>query len=253
MSGHSKWAQIKRQKGANDARRGQLFTKIAREITLAARSGAPSPDSNNRLRLAIQKGRSVNMPNDNIERAIKRATEGGAAGGAFDEVFYEAYGPQGTALMVHAMTDNRNRTVSEVRAVLTRGGGRLGEAGSVAYLFDQLGVVRARLDGKDADEVSLAAIDAGATDVRADEDDELEVQCAVGDLRAVQDGLEAQGVTIEVAEISMVPKTTLDVDEAHAVQLLRLIERLEELDDVQEVFSNLELSADVLEKVAAGV
>lgn len=253
MSGHSKWSTIKRQKGVNDARRGQLFTKIAREITIAARSGVPNPEANNRLRLAIQKARSVNMPNDNIERAIRRATEGGAGGAHLEEIYYEAYGPQGTALMIHTMTDNRNRTVGEVRAVLTRGGGRLGETGSVAYLFDQRGVVRVRLNGADADEVSLAAIDAGATDVTTDEEGVLEVQCQVSDLRAVQDALEALNVEIESAEINMVPKTTLTLDEAHALQVMRLIERLEDLDDVQEVFSNLDVPADVMEKVAAGV
>jgi YebC/PmpR family DNA-binding regulatory protein len=253
MSGHSKWSTIKRQKGANDARRGQLFTKIAREITVAARSGAPDPESNSRLKLAIQKARSVNMPSDNIERAIKRAASADAAASNFDEIYYEAYGPQGTAMMIHALTDNRNRTVGEVRAILTRGNGRLGETGSVAYLFDQLGVVRVLLNGADEDEVSLAAIDAGATDVKTDEEGVLEIYCAVGDLRAVQDAMEAQKLEVETAEVSMVPKSTVGLDEGHAVQVMRLIERLEDLEDVQEVFSNLELSADVMEKVAAGV
>jgi YebC/PmpR family DNA-binding regulatory protein len=253
MSGHSKWSTIKRQKGANDAKRGQLFTKIAREITVAARSGGASPESNTRLKLAIHKARQVNMPNDNIDRAIKRATEAGANASNFEEIYYEAYGPQGTAMMVHALTDNRNRTVGEVRAALTRGGGRLGETGSVAYLFDQIGVVRARLDGADPDEVSLVAIDAGATDVKADDEGELEIQCEVGDLKAVQEAMEGQQLAVEAAEVVMAPKTTISVDESHAVQILRLIERLEDLDDVQEVFSNLELSADVMEKVAAGV
>jgi YebC/PmpR family DNA-binding regulatory protein len=252
MSGHSKWSTIKRQKGANDARRGQLFTKIAREITVAAKSGAPTPDANNRLRLAIQKARLVNMPNDNIERAIKRATgDGGAA--AYEEIYYEAYGPQGTALMIHTLTDNRNRTVGEVRAVLTRGNGRMGETGSVAYLFDQLGVVRVILGTADADEVSLAAIEAGASDIEVDDDGVLEVRCAVGDLHGVQVAMEALGLEIESAEISMVPKTTVNLDETHAVQVVRLVERLDDLDDVQQVYTNLELSAGVMDKVAAGV
>lgn len=254
MSGHSKWSQIKRQKGANDAKRGQMFTKIAREITVAAKAGGPNPDGNVRLRLAMQQARAVNMPNENVERAIKRATSSDAQSAHYEDVYYEAYGPQGTAVMLHALTDNRNRTVSEVRAVLTRGGGRLGETGSVAYLFDQLGVVRARLGGQDADEVSLVAIDAGATEVKVEPDDDiLEVLTATGDVRAVQEALEGLGLEIESAAVNMVPKTTIGLDEAHAVQVLRLLERLEDLDDVQEVFTNLDLSAEVLEKVAAGV
>jgi YebC/PmpR family DNA-binding regulatory protein len=254
MSGHSKWSTIKRQKGANDAKRGQVFTKIAREITVAAKSGVPSPDANNRLRLAIQKARLVNMPNDNIERAIKRATASDGSAANFEEIYYEAYGPQGTALMVHALTDNRNRTIGELRAALTRGNGRLGESGSVAYLFDQLGVVRVRLDGRDADEISLLAIEAGASDVEVDdEDDVLEIRSAVGDLRTVQEMAEANALTIEAADVNMVPRTTVSLDETHAVQVLRLIERIEDLEDIQEVFSNLELSSDVMEKVAAGV
>jgi YebC/PmpR family DNA-binding regulatory protein len=252
MAGHSKWAQIKRQKGANDAKRGTLFTKIARELTVAAKAGGPNPDANIRLRLAIQKARSVNMPNDNIDRAIQRATSAEANSSNFEDIYYEAYGPQGTALLIHALTDNRNRTVSEVRSVLTRGNGRMGETGSVAYLFDQLGVVRAKLNGQDADEVSLAAIDAGATDVQAD-GEELEVVTEVGDLRSVQEALEGLGLEIDSADASMVPKTTVPIDEDHAVQVLRLVERLDELDDVQEVFTNLELSAEVMERVAASV
>lgn len=252
MSGHSKWSQIKRQKGANDAKRGQLFTKIARELTVAAKAGGANLDANIRLRLAMQKARSVNMPNENIERAIKRATAADAQSASFEDIYYEAYGPQGTALMVHALTDNRNRTVSEVRAVLTRANGRMGEAGSVAYLFDQLGVVHARLNGQDAEEASLAAIDAGATDVRADEEGVLEVYTEVGSLRAVQELLEGMGLEIEAAEVNMVPKTTVQLDEGQAEQVLRLIERLDDLDDVQEVFTNIDLSSDVMEKVAAG-
>ncbi len=251
MAGHSKWAQIKRQKGANDAKRGQAFSKISRELMVAAKTGGPNPDGNVRLRLAIQKARSVNMPMDNIDRAIKRATSAEAQSANFEDVYYEAYGPQGTALMIHALTDNRNRTVSEIRAVLTRANGRLGETGSVAYLFDQLGVVRARVDGQDADEVSLAVIDAGATDVQTDDDGTIEVLTEVGNLRAVQDVVEGMGLEVESAGVSMVPKTTVQVEDGQAEQVLRLIERLEDLDDVQEVFTNLDLPADVMEKIAA--
>jgi YebC/PmpR family DNA-binding regulatory protein len=253
MAGHSKWKQIKRQKGANDAKRGQVFTKLAREIIVAVKAGGPNPEANNRLRLAIQSARSLNMPNDNVERAIKKATSAEEQGSNYEDIYYEAYGPHGIALMLHALTDNRNRTVSEVRAVLTRGGARLGEAGSVAYLFDQLGVVRARLDGTDADEASLVAIDAGATDVRVDADEgTLEIYTEVGGLRAVQEAMEGLKLEVETAEISMVPKTTVSLEASEVAQLLRLIERLEDLEDIQEVYSNLEVSAAVLEQVAAG-
>lgn len=253
MSGHSKWSTIKRQKGANDAKRGQLFTKLAREITVAAKEGGGSAESNMRLRLAIVKAREYNMPNDNIDRAIKRATAGPGEGGAiYEEIAYEAYGPQGTALMLRALTDNRNRTVGEVRAALTRGGGRLGEAGSVAYLFEQQGTIRVTLNGQDADEVSLVAIDAGATDVTPDPDeDALDIYTEVSGLRSVQEAMEGLKLAIENAGVTMVPKSTVTLDESHTLQILRLIERLEDLDDVQEVYTNLELSADVLEKMAA--
>ena len=253
MAGHSKWAQIKRQKGANDHKRGQMFTKVAREITVAARAGGPNPDANVRLRLAVQKARSINMPNDNIERAISRATSAEAQSSNFEEIYYEAYGPQGSALMVQALTDNRNRTVSEVRAALTRGGGRMADVGSVAYLFDQLGVIRVKLDGQDTDEMTLLAIDAGATDMRTDDEakDELEFTTEVGSLRAVQEALEDQGVEVLMAEVNMVPKSRVEIDEQHAAQVLRLIERLEDLDDVQSVYTNVELSEDVMEHVAA--
>jgi YebC/PmpR family DNA-binding regulatory protein len=244
MAGHSKWAQIKRQKGATDAKRGQLFTKLAREITVAARLGGPDPDANARLRIAIQKGRAENMPNDNIKRAIERAAgEGGAEN--YAEIYYEGFGPGGAAVMVKALTDNRNRTVGEVRSVFTRAGGSLGETGSVNYLFDQLGLITVRADGADPDELALLAIDAGAEDIKT-EDGAVEVYTAPTDLKLVQDALAGQGVEIEDAAITMQPKTTLDLDEAETLKNLRLLERLEDLDDVQEVYSNLEVSDAVL-------
>jgi YebC/PmpR family DNA-binding regulatory protein len=249
MAGHSKWKQIKRQKGAADAKRGQLFTKLAREITVAARLGIPDPDANFRLRIAVQKARAENMPNDNIKRAIDRAAGGGEADN-YDEIYYEGYGPSGMAVMVKALTDNRNRTVGEVRAVFTRAGGSLGESGSVGYLFDQIGLITVNADGADPDEVALMAIDAGAEDIRTDgEDGALEVVTAPTALKAVQDALVAQGLKVEDAQITMQPKTLLSLDEADTLKGLRLIERLEDLDDVQEVYTNLDISDEVLAQV----
>lgn len=247
MAGHSKWAQIKRQKGVADAKRGQVFTKIAREITVAARLGGADPDGNPRLRIAIQKARGENMPNDNIKRAIDRATGEGNAEN-FDELYYEGFGPGGAAVMVKALTDNRNRTVGEVRAVFTRAGGTLGESGSVNYLFDQLGLIMVKLDDRDPDELELLAIDAGAQDIKT-EDGVLEVYTAPTELKLVQDALAAHGVQAEDAAITMQPKTTLALDEADTLKAIRLLERLEDLDDVQEVYSNLEISDAVLAQV----
>jgi YebC/PmpR family DNA-binding regulatory protein len=250
MAGHSKWKQIKRQKGVTDAKRGQVFTKIAREITVAARLGVPDPDANFRLRIAIQKARAENMPNENIKRALERA--GSDSGGDnFDEIYYEGYGPSGMAVMVKALTDNRNRTVGEVRFVFTRAGGSLGESGSVAYLFDQIGLITVKTNGADIDELSLAVIDAGAEDIRTDgaEEGTIEVITAPAELKLVQDALEAQGLEIEDAQISMQPKALLTLDESDTLKGLRLIERLEELDDVQEVYYNLEVSDEILAQV----
>lgn len=241
MSGHSKWAQIKRQKAGNDAKRGQLFTKLAREITVAAREGGGDPDANVRLRLAIQRARTYNLPQDNIERAIKRATGGQGEGERLDSAVYEGYGPGGAAIMIEALTDNRNRAVAEVRSVFARTGGNLGETGSVAWLFDPRGVISMPLDGRDADEASLAAIDAGADDVTVD-GNTLDVYTAPGDLEAVRRALEAQQLPIETAEVTYVPKTYVQLDPKQVEQVLRLIDRLEDLDDVQRVHTNLDPS-----------
>ncbi|MDP9371563.1 MAG: YebC/PmpR family DNA-binding transcriptional regulator [Chloroflexota bacterium] len=247
MAGHSKWAQIKRQKGAADAKRGQLFTKLAREISVAARLGGPDPDANFRLRMAVQKARAENMPNDNIKRAIERATSDGG-GDNYDEIYYEGFGPGGAAIMVKALTDNRNRTVGEVRSVFTRAGGNLGESGSVGYLFDQFGLITVNADGADPDDLALLAIDAGAEDIKT-EDGTVEIYTAPTALKAVQDALAAQGVRIEDAGITMQPKTTLSLDEEGTLKGVRLLERLEDLDDVQEVYSNLEIPDEVLAQV----
>lgn len=249
MAGHSKWKQIKRQKGAADAKRGQVFTKLAREITVAARLGLPDPEANFRLRIAIQKARAENMPNENIKRAIERAG-GGGEGDNWDEIYYEGYGPSGMAVMVKALTDNRNRTVGEVRAVFTRAGGSLGESGSVGYLFDQVGLITVNAEGADPDEISLQAIDAGAEDIRTDgEEGAIEIVTAPSELKLVQDALAEQGLKIEDAQITMQPKAPLSLSEEDQVKGMRLIERLEDLDDVQEVYTNLEISDDVLAQV----
>jgi YebC/PmpR family DNA-binding regulatory protein len=247
MSGHSKWAQIKRQKGAADVKRGAVFTKLAREITIAAKSGLPDPDHNFRLRLAVQHARENNMPLDNIERAIKRAT-GGVEGAELHEVMYEGYGPGGAALLVQAMTDNRNRTVAEVRSTLTRAGGSLGEAGSVAWQFQNLGVITVTPAGADPDEVALQALDLGADDARV-EGGEVVVYTEPGALEQVKTGLEGAKLDVAHAEVSMVPSTPLPLEERDAVSLLKLIERLEELDDVQQVFTNAEFDEAVLSKL----
>lgn len=246
MSGHSKWSQIKHKKGVADTRRGQLFTKLARELSVAVRQGGPSPDTNYRLRLAIQKAKDSNMPMDSIERAIKRAS-GGDGHEALEEVTYEGYGPGGVAVMMQALTSNRNRTVSEVRATLTRIGGSLGEVGCVAWNFDAKGVITLEADAERAEEIALAAIDAGAEDVKI-EGNYVEITTRVEDLEAVRRGLEAQEVTIGTAELSMVPRTTVTLDEKGTVQTLRLLDGLEELPDVQRVYINADFPEEVLER-----
>jgi YebC/PmpR family DNA-binding regulatory protein len=244
VSGHSKWSQIKRAKGAADAKRGQAFTKLGRELTVAAREGGPDPDGNARLRQAIQRAREASMPTDTIERAIKRAA-GNAEGAALEEIGYEGYGPGGAAVLVAALTDNRNRAVAEIRSAFTRAGGSLGESGCVAWLFEQRGVLTVEDGGRDPDELGLQAIDAGAEDVRV-EDGLIEVLTVPADLDTVRTALEGQGVRIASAETALVPKTTVPLDDRNAVATLRLMERLEELDDVQRVYTNLEISESAL-------
>jgi YebC/PmpR family DNA-binding regulatory protein len=244
MSGHSKWSTIKRQKGAADAKRGQLFTKLAREIAIAARQGLPDPDANTRLRLAVDKAKAANMPKDNIERAIQRAA-GTGAGDQYEEVYYEGYGPGGGALMIQAQTDNRNRTVGEVRAVLTRAGGTLGENGSVGWMFDQMGLIEIPTGGVDSDEVALVAIDAGASDVEA-EDGVVVVYTEPTDLHRTREALIAAGYEIEAAQLTMRPKALVSPEPDQAVKMVRLVEKLEDLDDVQEVFTNIDVNDEVL-------
>jgi YebC/PmpR family DNA-binding regulatory protein len=244
MSGHSKWSTIKRKKGAADAKRGQLFTKLTREITVSAKEGGGDPEANFRLRLAIQRARTENMPVDNIQRAIQKGTGSGDGDGAhYDEIMYEGYGPNGVAMMVQALTDNRNRTVAEVRSIFTKAGGSLGEAGSVGWMFEPRGLIMVEpKPGQDADELTLSVIDAGAEDVSADEEGQIEVITGFEDLKRVQEALTSQGIHIVTAERTMIPKTTMSLDDKDLEQALRLVERLEDLDDVQTVYTNLDMS-----------
>jgi YebC/PmpR family DNA-binding regulatory protein len=248
MSGHSKWSQIKRQKGVNDTKRGAVFTKVAREIMIAARAGGGDPDGNFRLRLAMEKARSVNMPQDNIKRAIERA--GGAGeGDQIEEIVYEGYGPGGVAILVEAATDNRNRTAADVRSIFTKAGGQLAGAGAVAWQFEPRGLIAVTPNGRDPDEVALTAIDAGADDVE-ESGDRIEVYTSPGDLERVRKSLDAAGLPVESAENAMVAKTTVELDGGRARQNLRLVEALEELDDVQRVTANFDIPEDVFAEVA---
>lgn len=246
MSGHSKWAQIKRQKGVADARRGQLFTRLAREIIVAVRQGGASPENNIQLRLAVQKARDNNMPSDNIERAIKKGS-GESDAGALTEVLFEGYGPGGIAVLIEALTDNRNRTVQDIRRMLTRHGGNLGESGCVSWLFENRGVVTVESNTRDAEEIALRAIDAGAEDVKT-ERDYTEIYTRPEDLEAVRQAIEESEHVIS-AELSMLPKTTVLLDESKAIQALSFLDQLEELDDVQRVFSNIDFSEATSEKL----
>lgn len=246
MSGHSKWSSIKHQKGVADAKRGQLFTKIAREIIVAVREGGSHPDGNVRLRLTIQKARDNNMPMENIDRAIKRGS-GELEGAILVELVLEGRGPGGTAIIVQATSDNRNRILQEIRNTFSRGGGSLGENGSVAWLFDSKGLIRVETDDLDADEITLQAIDAGAEDVRV-ENDHVEIYTKPDELMAVRTALEQAKIPVASAELSMIPKMPIELEEKAALQTLKLLNKLEELDDVQNVFSNVNFSDAVLEK-----
>jgi YebC/PmpR family DNA-binding regulatory protein len=244
MSGHSKWSTIKHKKAATDARRGKLFTRLAREITIAAREGGGNLDTNFRLRLAVDRAKADNMPKDNIERAIKRGT-GELKGEDLVEVMYEGYAPNGVALLVQVLTDNRNRTVADVRRVLTRQGGALAEAGAVAWQFARKGYIAIAPDGVDQEAVFEAAVEAGAEDVVFG-DDLIEIYAELEDFQAVRQALEDAGIDFETAELAMVPKTTLQLAEKDTLQVMGVIEALEELDDVQQVYSNLDISDEMM-------
>jgi YebC/PmpR family DNA-binding regulatory protein len=246
MSGHSKWSQIKRQKGVADAKRGQVFTKLAREIIIAVREGGSNPEGNFRLRLAVQKARDSNMPLDNIDRAIKRGS-GQAEGASLVEMVLEGYGPNGVAILVSALSDNRNRTLQEVRNIFTRNGGNLGESGCVAWLFDNRGVITVDAGEQDAEALALQAIDAGAEDVKV-ENNYIEIYTRPEELEKVREALKQKDIAIASAELSRVPKTVVQLEEKSALQTLRLLDKLEELDEVQSVSSNADFPDTILEK-----
>ena len=244
MSGHSKWSTIKHQKGVTDARRSQLFTKLGREVTVAARHGGGDPETNPRLRLAIDRAREGNMPKDTIERAIKRAT-GEGDGAALEEVTYEGYGPGGVAILVEALTDNRNRTASDVRHAFSQAGGNLGEAGSVGWLFEMRGLITLDTNGADPEELALRAMDTSADDVQVDADS-VEIYTRPEALEAVRKELTETETAIASAEITQVPKSTIPLAAHQARQVLRLLDRLDELDDVQRVSCNADFPDEVL-------
>jgi YebC/PmpR family DNA-binding regulatory protein len=249
MSGHSKWHSIKHKKAVVDARRGQHFTKLARAITVAAREGGGDVDGNPSLALAAQKARDASMPKDNIERAIAKGTGEGVDTDQIETVLYEGYGPGGVALLIEALTDNRNRTGADVRHLLGKHGGNLGEPGSVSYLFDKQGVIVVDANRYDEDDL-IPAIDAGAQDISLDED-VFEVVTEPGDLVPVREALRAAGVEIESADVTQRPKSRVPLDESDAAKLLRLIDALEESDDVGAVHANFDVQADVLERIAS--
>ena len=252
MSGHSKWSTIKHQKGAADAKRGALFTKLSRDIALAVRGGGTDPDMNFRLRLALDKAKSNNMPQDSIARAVKRASgDGGDGVDSLEEVTYEGYGPGGGAILLQAVTTNRNRTAADVRAAFNRSGGSLGESGCVAWNFEHRGVITSEMaDEERAEELGLLAIDAGAEDIQI-EDGMLEIFTAVDKLQQVQRVMEEEGISPETAELSMVPKTTIPLGDKEAEQTLRLLDNLEELDDVQKAYTNADFPLEGLDKYQA--
>jgi YebC/PmpR family DNA-binding regulatory protein len=248
MSGHSKWHNIRLKKGKMDAERGKTFTKLAREIIVAAKAGGGNPDANVRLRMAIQKARESSMPADNIKRAIQRGN-GELEGANYDELTYEGYGPGGVAVLVEVLTDNRNRTVAEIRNQFSKNGGSLGEQGCVAWIFDPKGLISVPKDGVDEETVMMAALEAGADDVRV-EDETFDVVTAPEELPAVRQAIEAAGLKYTLAEVTMLPKTTVRIEGKEAQQTLRLMDGLEDHDDVQHVYANFDIPESVLAALA---
>jgi YebC/PmpR family DNA-binding regulatory protein len=249
VSGHSKWSTIKRKKGAADAQRSRLWGKLLRFVEVAAREGGGSVDGNPTLATAVAKAKEASVPNDNISKAIKRGT-GELQGEAFEETSYEGYGPAGIAVLVHCLTSNRNRAAQDVRSAFNAVGGKLAEPGAVSWMFEPKGVVLVTGDDVDEDEVFLVAADAGAEDVRAS-GDSIEVITPPDAVVAVREALEGLGVTVESSDLTQIPKSTIELDESDARKVLRLIDALEELDDVQDVYANFDISDDVLEAVAS--
>ena len=248
MSGHSKWSTIKRKKGAEDVKRGKIFTRIAREITIAARHGG-DPNANPTLRLAVEKARAANMPKDNIERAIKKGT-GELEGGNEEEITYEAYAPHGIPLLIKCLTDNRNRTLADIRKIFNRHGGNMAEAGAVGWMFDTKGYIAIERDNQDPDEVFMIAVDAGADDVQISEE-WFEIYTPADELHAVSSALVNKGLTVAEAELSEVPKNEIELSPKETVQVMGVIEALEELDDVQQVYSGLSISDEAMAELEA--
>ncbi|WP_322800931.1 YebC/PmpR family DNA-binding transcriptional regulator [Thermoflexus sp.] len=250
MAGHSKWANIKHRKAAMDAKRGQLFSRLTRELIVAAREGGPDPETNLRLRLAIERARAANMPKENIERAIRRGAGLEKGAEQFEELLYEGYGPHGVAIIVRVLTDNRNRTVAELRRIFSRHGGSLAESGAVMWNFEKKGYIAIRPDGQDPEKIFELAIEAGAEDVEISED-LVEIYTAPEDLQAVRQSLLQAGLTIDNAELTMRPKTRVTLDDQATMSVMSLVDALEELDDVQQVYSNLEISDELIRKYEA--
>ncbi|CAN5712136.1 YebC/PmpR family DNA-binding transcriptional regulator [soil metagenome] len=249
MSGHSKWSTIKRKKGAADAKRGALFGKLSKSITVAVREGGGDPEMNPALALAVAKAKDGNMPNDNIARAIEKGTGAGADADTFERITYEGYAPGGVAVLVEVLTDNRNRAASDVRFIFSKNNGNLGTSGSVAYLFDRKGIILVPADDVDEDELMELALEAGAEDMEPQEND-YRIITEAGDFMAVRERLESAGIAYENAEVTMQPQNTIDLDAATARQTLRLIDALEDNDDVQEVYANFDISDEVMAEVA---
>jgi len=249
MSGHSKWAGIKHKKALVDAKRGNLFGKLARAITVAAREGGGDPDHNAALAQAILKAKDANMPHDNIERAVKKGTGAASEAETYHHLTYEGYGPNGVAIYVTALSDNKNRTAADVRYIFDRSGGKLGTDGSVSWMFERKGVFFVEAAGRDEDELMMAAIEAGAEDVLP-AGDMFEIRCDAADFMQVRKKLEEAGMTFSSGELTMIPKTTVALDEADARKTLRLLDALEDNDDVQEVFANFDIPDDVMQALA---
>ena len=250
MSGHSKWSSIKHKKGALDAKRGKIFTKLIKEITVAARIGGGDPDGNPRLRTAILTAKGQNMPGDNITRAIKKGT-GELEGVQYEEVNYEGYGPGGAAIFLEAMTDNKNRTVSEIRAALGKAGGNLGENGCVAWMFEQKGLITVKTESKDEDELMELASDAGADDMQT-VDDYYEITTAVENFESVRTTLEESSITIETSEVTRIPANMVAVDEKKGKALLKLMDILDDHEDIQKAYSNFDIPDDVMTTILEG-
>ena len=248
MSGHNKWSSIKHKKGAADAKRGKIFTKLVKEIIIAAREGGGDTDTNPRLRVAVAAAKKANMPNSNIDKAIKRGT-GEIEGAHYESYTYEGYGHSGVAIIIETLTDNKQRTVSEVRHILSKYGGNLAESGAVSWIFDQKGLITIPKDSLDEEEVMMAALEAGADDFNSDDEEFFEIITPYAELHSVMTTLEGNGYTIDKAELTRIPKNTVNADKV-AEKLLRLIELLEDLDDVQKVYANFEISDEVLDRLA---